>query len=120
MFPHRLGLHLTLISLPGLAKSAAAAVVTSIVVPLSRVGRSLSGYVPASMRSELFVAKSGVKIVNDVYNSNPVSTKSAIDMSKRINNDEKRVAILGDILELGPLENIVNYCLNAHIDVVGY
>ncbi|KAL4348696.1 hypothetical protein GQ457_17G023760 [Hibiscus cannabinus] len=45
-------------------------------------------------------------------------------MSKRIDTEEKRVAILGDILELGPLEieyheDIVNYCLNSHIDVVG-
>ncbi|KAK8486473.1 hypothetical protein V6N11_045134 [Hibiscus sabdariffa] len=86
-----------------LAERLAAAVVTSVGVPLSRVGRSLSGYVPVSMRSEFFVAKSGIKIVNDVYNSNPVSTKSAID-SKRINCYGKRVAILGDILELGPLE----------------
>ncbi|KAK8658395.1 hypothetical protein V6N13_036602 [Hibiscus sabdariffa] len=113
-----LGLHLALNA------CAAAAVVTSIGVPLSEVGRSLSRYVTVSMRSEFIVAKSGIKIVNDVYNANPVSTKAAIDMLQRIDCDGKRVAILGDMLELGPLEieyheEILNYCFGAHIDVVG-
>ncbi|KAL4385852.1 hypothetical protein GQ457_15G012410 [Hibiscus cannabinus] len=113
-----LGLHLALNA------CAAAAVVTSIGVPLSEVGRSLSRYVPVSMRSEFIVAKSGIKIVNDVYNANPVSTKAAIDMLQMIDCDGKRVAILGDMLELGPLEieyheEILNYCFGAHIDVVG-
>ncbi|KAK8508590.1 hypothetical protein V6N13_130632 [Hibiscus sabdariffa] len=113
-----LGLHLALNA------CAAAAVVTSIGVPLSEVGRSLSRYVPVRMRSEFIVAKSGIKIVNDVYNANPVSTKAAIDMLQSIDCDGKRVAILGDMLELGPLEieyheEILNYCFGAHIDVVG-
>ncbi|KAE8712830.1 hypothetical protein F3Y22_tig00110223pilonHSYRG00137 [Hibiscus syriacus] len=76
------------------------------------------------MRSEFIVAKSGIKIVNDVYNANAVSTKAAIDMLQRIDCYGKRVAILGDMLGLGPLEieyheEILNYCLGAHIDVVG-
>ncbi|XP_038995939.1 UDP-N-acetylmuramoyl-tripeptide--D-alanyl-D-alanine ligase-like [Hibiscus syriacus] len=113
-----LGLHLALNA------CAAAAVVTSIGVPLSQVGRSLSRYVPVSMRSEFIVAKSGIKIVNDVYNANPVSMKATIDMLQRIGCDGKRVAILGDMLGLGPLEmeyheEILNYCLGARIDVVG-
>ncbi|KAE8671150.1 GRAM domain-containing protein / ABA-responsive protein-related [Hibiscus syriacus] len=113
-----LGLHLALNA------CAAAAVATSIGVPLSQVGRSLSRYVPVSMRSEFIVAKSGIKIVNDVYNANPVSTKAAVDMLRRIDCDGKRVAILGDMLGLGPLElefheEILNYCLGAHIDLVG-
>ena len=103
---------------------AAAAVVTFFGVPLSQVGRSLSRFVPVNMRSEFVVAKSGIKIVNDVYNANPVSTKAAIDMLKIIDCNGKRVAIIGDMLELGAVEmeyheEILNYCLDARIDLVG-
>ena len=71
------GLHLAL-------NAHAAAVVTFFGIPLSQVGRSLSRYVPVSMRSEFVVAKSGIEIVNDVFNANPVSTKAAFDMLKSI------------------------------------
>ncbi|KAB2025673.1 hypothetical protein ES319_D06G166500v1, partial [Gossypium barbadense] len=53
--------------------------------PLSQVGRSLSRYIPVSMRSEFVVAKSGIKIVNDAFNANPISTKASIDTLKNIN-----------------------------------
>ncbi|KAK5776436.1 uncharacterized protein LOC108476520 [Gossypium arboreum] len=102
---------------------AAAAVATSMGVPLSQVGRSLSRYIPVSMRSEFVVAKSGIKIVNDAFNANPVSTKAGIDTLKNIDCDGKRVAILGDMFELGTHEieyheEVLNYCLDACIDVV--
>ncbi|XWS68437.1 hypothetical protein CRYUN_Cryun04dG0089700 [Craigia yunnanensis] len=113
------GLHLALN-----ACAAAAAVVTFFGVSLSQVGRSLSRFVPVNMRSEFVVAKSGIKIVNDVYNANPVSTKAAIDMLKSIACNGKRVAIIGDMLELGAVEmeyhdEILNYCLDTRIDLVG-
>ncbi|XVF44587.1 hypothetical protein PTKIN_Ptkin02bG0136600 [Pterospermum kingtungense] len=112
------GLHLALNA------CAAAAVATCFGVPLSQVGRSFSKYVPVNMRSEFLVAKSGIKIVNDVYNANPVSTQAAIDMLKSIDCYGKRVAIIGDMLELGAREieyheEILKHCLDARIDFVG-
>ncbi|XWS39616.1 hypothetical protein CRYUN_Cryun18bG0070300 [Craigia yunnanensis] len=83
------GLHLALNA------CAAAAVVTFFGVRLSQVGRSLSKYVPVSMRSEFVVAKSGMKIVNDVLNANPVSTKAAIDVLKSIDCNGKELISLG-------------------------
>ena len=57
------------------------------------------------MRSELEVAWNGVKIVNDVYNANPVmSTRAAIDFLKSIDCNGKIIALLGDLLELGVIE----------------
>src|SRR5690606_6783506 len=42
-------------------------------------------------------------IINDSYNSNPLSARKAIDSLKNISikNDLRSVAILGDMLELG-------------------
>ncbi|XP_040374283.1 UDP-N-acetylmuramoyl-tripeptide--D-alanyl-D-alanine ligase-like [Rosa chinensis] len=91
------GLHLALNA------CAAAAVATLLGVSLSQVGSCLSAFTPVKMRSELEVARNGVKIVNDVYNANPVSSRAAIDLLKStIDCKGQKIAILGDMLELGP------------------
>ncbi|KDO69915.1 hypothetical protein CISIN_1g0113662mg, partial [Citrus sinensis] len=63
---------------------AAAAVATLFGVSLAQVGISLSNFSPVQMRSELLVSRSGIKIVNDAYNANPISTRAAIDLLKDI------------------------------------
>ena len=52
--------------------------------------------------------------INDAYNASPMSMKAAIDTLNEIYNDKYKIAILGDMLELG--ENEVDY----HIDVLNY
>ena len=52
--------------------------------------------------------------INDAYNASPMSMKAAIDTLNEIYNDKYKIAILGDMLELG--ENEINY----HIDVLNY
>lgn len=103
---------------------AAAAVVSLLGVSLSQVGSSLSKFTPVEQRSKLEVAENGIKIINDVYNANPISTKAAIDLLKGIKCDGRRVAILGDMLELGVSdleyhEMILRYCLDCSVDLVG-
>lgn len=102
---------------------AAAAVATSMGIPLSSVGKSLSQFVPIPGRSNLEVGANGIKILNDVYNASPASTRCAIDTLKAIDCNGKRVAILGDMLELGPTEiklheSILLHCLNARVDLI--
>ncbi|PSR90960.1 UDP-N-acetylmuramoyl-tripeptide--D-alanyl-D-alanine ligase [Actinidia chinensis var. chinensis] len=115
------------ISSPGLHLAmnacAAAAVATMLGASLPQVGRCLSRFIPVHMRLELEVAKSGIQVINDVYNANPVSTKAAIDMLEGISCKGKRVAILGDMLELGPTEMkshemILRHCCDAGFDLV--
>ncbi|MHB9314821.1 D-glycero-beta-D-manno-heptose 1,7-bisphosphate 7-phosphatase [Fusobacterium polymorphum] len=52
--------------------------------------------------------------INDAYNASPTSMKAAIDTLNEIYNDKYKIAILGDMLELG--ENEVDY----HIEVLNY
>ncbi|KAK4850348.1 hypothetical protein QYF36_005937 [Acer negundo] len=112
------GLHLSLNA------CAAATVATLFGVSLAQVGISLSKFVPVHMRSELQVARNGIRIVNDAYNANPISTRAAIDLLKCIACDGIRVAILGDMLELGSSEiefheKILSYCCDCRIGLVG-
>ncbi|KAI9169337.1 hypothetical protein LWI28_010818 [Acer negundo] len=112
------GLHLSLNA------CAAATVATLFGVSLAQVGISLSKFVPVHMRSELQVARNGIRIVNDAYNANPISTRAAIDLLKSIACDGIRVAILGDMLELGSSEiefheKILSYCCDCRIGLIG-
>ena len=52
--------------------------------------------------------------INDAYNASPMSMKAAIDTLNEIYDDKYKIAILGDMLELG--ENEIDY----HLDVLNY
>ncbi len=45
----------------------------------------------------------GVKIIADCYNSSPDSAKSALHMLSQIDTQGRKIAVLGDMLELGQL-----------------
>jgi UDP-N-acetylmuramoyl-tripeptide--D-alanyl-D-alanine ligase len=51
------------------------------------------------MRMERFM-KNGIHFVNDTYNANPVSMKVAAEIIRFMHN-ERKIAVLGDMLELG-------------------
>ena len=65
-----------------------------------------------------------INFIDESYNSNPMSVKSAIQNYDCIkNNLGKKILILGDMLELGKFskslhENIAKYINNSEIDIV--
>ena len=60
----------------------------------------LERFQPADMRMQPIVYND-LRIINDAYNSNPESLKSALTFLSDIETTGKRIAILGDMLELG-------------------
>ncbi len=92
------------LGVPGIhnAKNALAAAVVghAFRVPVAGIQRALEEFTAPSKRSEIFEI-GGVKIINDSYNSNPDSVKAALDMMTTIQSEGKRIAVLGDMLELG-------------------
>lgn len=50
-------------------------------------------------------------VIDDCYNANPVSMKAAIDLlaSTPVKNNARRIAVLGDMFELGTNENELHY-----------
>lgn len=56
------------------------------------------------MRIETVIGSSGVTILNDAYNASPTSVKAAIGVLEQQQGYRKKIAVLGDMLELGPEE----------------
>ena len=45
--------------------------------------------------------RNGMKIINDAYNANPTSVDTALEETAKAFGDSRKVAVLGDMLELG-------------------
>ena len=59
-----------------------------------------SSFHNTGMRQKSYV-KNGVTIIEDCYNAGPESTEAALDVLAGIKTDGRRIAVLGDMLELG-------------------
>jgi UDP-N-acetylmuramoyl-tripeptide--D-alanyl-D-alanine ligase len=65
----------------------------------------------------------GATVVNDCYNANPLSMRAALDDLSMQEPAGRRVAVLGDMLELGPgerghHEQIGAYAASAGVDLL--
>lgn len=80
---------------------AAAAVGAVLGLPGAVIAQGLSRFRPAAMRSQVFVSH-GITVINDCYNANPASMKAAVQLLVQRGSDRKKIAVLGDMLELGP------------------
>jgi UDP-N-acetylmuramoyl-tripeptide--D-alanyl-D-alanine ligase len=60
----------------------------------------LAGFRPPSLRLQL-LRLGDLVILNDCYNSNPASAKAALKVLEEYPSRGRRVAVLGDMLELG-------------------
>ncbi|HEX7195662.1 MAG TPA: UDP-N-acetylmuramoyl-tripeptide--D-alanyl-D-alanine ligase [Candidatus Limnocylindria bacterium] len=85
---------------------AAAAVAERFAVPLDEVVAALAAGSHAPHRMSVVEAASGARLVDDTYNASPVSVTAALDFlgETPIAPGRRRLAVLGDMLELGPDE----------------
>src|SRR5574341_1051081 len=80
---------------------AAAAVGVVLNLPGAVIAQGLARFRPAAMRSQV-VTHHGVHIINDCYNANPASMKAALHLLAQWSPARDRIAVVGDMLELGP------------------
>lgn len=79
---------------------AAIAVGEAFRIPKGEMAKALAGFRSTTMRMEVKIAN-GFKIVSDCYNANPSSTKMALQTLGNMKMSGRRIAVLGDMLELG-------------------
>jgi UDP-N-acetylmuramoyl-tripeptide--D-alanyl-D-alanine ligase len=99
---------------------AAAAVAERFGVPLEEVEGALAAGSRAAHRMSVTEAASGATLVDDTYNASPVSVTAALDFLEEtpLAAGGRRVAVLGDMLELGPDEERLHREIGARAAAV--
>jgi UDP-N-acetylmuramoyl-tripeptide--D-alanyl-D-alanine ligase len=80
---------------------AAVTVAIALKLNLVEVARALEAFAPLPGRLRILPGMEDAILLDDTYNASPVSTKEAIKVLGRLQAPRK-VAVLGDMLELGP------------------
>ncbi|WP_342346101.1 UDP-N-acetylmuramoyl-tripeptide--D-alanyl-D-alanine ligase [Paenibacillus mangrovi] len=93
---------------------AALAVADYFGVSEDQICEGISGLQLTGMRIEQITTPSGFTLLNDAYNASPLSMKAAIDALDSLKGHRHKIAVLGDMLELGPKE------LEFHAEVGEY
>jgi UDP-N-acetylmuramoyl-tripeptide--D-alanyl-D-alanine ligase len=80
---------------------AAAAAGWSLGCKMEKIVHGLENFEPPKMRMQILPHPSGAILINDAYNANPASMLTAIRSLAETYPDQKRVLVLGSMLELG-------------------
>lgn len=92
---------------PGLymASNACAALALALALgkDLRRAAQAMAHYQPVGARMAVQDGPLGTRVLNDAYNANPASMAAALETLCAV-EAPRRIALLGDMLELGPTE----------------
>ncbi len=81
--------------------AAAAAVGTLLGMSVQEAAAALREHTPPAGRMRLIDGLKGTLIIDDTYNSSPVAMERALQTLKEVKGVSRRIAVLGDMLELG-------------------
>ncbi|MGH7823376.1 MAG: UDP-N-acetylmuramoyl-tripeptide--D-alanyl-D-alanine ligase, partial [Candidatus Binatia bacterium] len=79
----------------------AAATGFALGVSVEQIAEGLTAFAPLPMRLEALSLPNGARILNDAYNANPASVSAAL-RSLAAEPAVRRIAVLGEMWELGP------------------
>ena len=84
------------------------------------IAEGVGHFVNSKMRMDTVRCGDGVTVLNDTYNANPQSMRAALEVLSKFDGDYK-VAVLGDMLELGDLgsalhESVGKFVVSCGID----
>jgi len=80
---------------------AATAVALEFGVPVDAVAERARGLRPSDRRGAVHRLRGGVTLIDDSYNSSPSALKRALDVVAKEQRAARKVAVLGEMLELG-------------------
>ena len=80
---------------------AATAVAVECGVPLAAIADRASRLHAAPHRGEVIRLSKGIVVIDDSYNASPAATRRALDVLRTAETAGRRIAVLGEMLELG-------------------
>lgn len=84
---------------------AAATVAFLLGISAGDIRRGLQEATLSFLRMEVIKAPDGLTILNDTYNASPTSMRAALETLREVSLGRRKVAILGDMLELGAISD---------------
>jgi len=95
---------------------AAIAVARHFGVEFGDIQTGLTQIEMSKMRMETSVAKNGMMIIDDSYNSSPTSVRATLDLLYSLEGYQQKIVVLADMLELGEHEITYHQTTGAEID----
>jgi UDP-N-acetylmuramoyl-tripeptide--D-alanyl-D-alanine ligase len=80
----------------------AIAIGLALDAPLPEMAVRAPGITFSRLRGEMIDLPGGITLVNDCYNANPISMRAALDHLAGLGGHDRHLAVLGEMLELGP------------------
>lgn len=94
---------------------AAAALGLHLGLDGTEISEALSHATAGDMRMQTFTSASGVYVINDAYNANPTSMRAAVETLAATTAATRRIAVLGDMAELGSLAELAHFNLGEEV-----
>jgi UDP-N-acetylmuramoyl-tripeptide--D-alanyl-D-alanine ligase len=85
------------------------AVASELGLSQASVKKGLETCVFSEMRMQVFTTPDGITVLNDAYNANPTSMKAALVTLGDMAEKKRKLAVLGDMLELGTLAEMAHF-----------
>jgi UDP-N-acetylmuramoyl-tripeptide--D-alanyl-D-alanine ligase len=84
-------------------------------IEFEKIKHGITSQIFSHERSEIIKLKNSKYLINDCYNANPLSMKAAINLLDQLKKNNKGLAILGDMLELGSYAEKKHYELGVNL-----
>jgi UDP-N-acetylmuramoyl-tripeptide--D-alanyl-D-alanine ligase len=97
---------------------AAASIGVALGLGVEEIARGLEKARPANGRC-VWRRAGALSILDDTYNANPVSVRAALETLAASAGDRRRVVVLGDMLELGPITDAAHREMGAAVAASG-
>jgi UDP-N-acetylmuramoyl-tripeptide--D-alanyl-D-alanine ligase len=88
-------------------------------LPLERAAQGAAAIELSRWRGDELALEGGGLLINDAYNANPISMRAALDHLADRAGPRRRVAVLGDMAELGPGAPEYHREIGRHASTVG-
>lgn len=106
---------LSLVGSPSVSNATlAAALAEHLGIDASSMAEAFGALAITGRRQELRRAACGARVIDDSYNASPESMAAALDLLRMLPTDGRRIAVLGEIGELGDEEGRLHALVGAY------